>query len=397
MTTAPIEPRDHLIGPCALITPGDEVVVDVGTVVRRLVLFERYTLRTARMREIRVLTRAFGEAGLRALLADGCLRILCEGLTMGSMGGVPLGSYRFTAFVPHDQRDYVSSCLQEIRAIDGLTERQIRVLKRTIADALAPAGNGGAEADRGLDADLDNNASVLRDGIALAARDEFGLDLNISQLKLEIERVDELTVRARSNLEQLLGLDDKTAHRVIERGLLAVGGLNARLELMHRLNGISGCAPGELNMFDGKLRSLMAASDPDAQEQRLLRVLSLAELPEPDLDRSPAVDVEKLLDARSLPEARALRSWLRTADQLDDTEIRESFDRVKEALARAVHGTAGKVVRLAITTAAGLIPGGIVVGAGASALDAFLVNEIVAQPGPYSFLSRTWPSLFSGA
>jgi hypothetical protein len=73
-----------------------------------------------------------------------------------------------------------------------------------------------------------------------------------------------------------------------------------------------------------------AETDPDAQERRLLRVLKLAEL----------------------PEARALRGWLRTADQLDDAEIRGP--------------------------------------------STFLIDHVVDQPGPYSFLSDTWPSLFHG-
>jgi hypothetical protein len=76
---------------------------------------------------------------------------------------------------------------------------------------------------------------------------------------------------------------------------------------MERLSAISGCAPGELSVVDGKLRSLWAEADPDGQEQRLLRVLQLAELPEPDLTASPAVDVDKLLEARDLPETKALR------------------------------------------------------------------------------------------
>src|SRR3954454_2533448 len=63
MTTAPIEPRDHLIGPCAQVTAEDQVVVDVGAVVRRLVLFERYTLHTVLMHDMAALVAAFSEGG----------------------------------------------------------------------------------------------------------------------------------------------------------------------------------------------------------------------------------------------------------------------------------------------------------------------------------------------
>ena len=36
-------------------------------------------------------------------------------------------------------------------------------------------------------------------------------------------------------------------------------------------------------------------------------------------------------------------------------------------------------------------------GTGLGALDSFLVDKLVSAPGPYSFLSDTWPSLFTGS
>jgi hypothetical protein len=397
VTSARIEVREHLVGPCARLVDDERVLVDVGSLVRRLVLFERYTLRTIRMLEMGELVRAFGDGGLRALLADGCLRIHCDLLTMGSTGDrLSPGHFQFSSLVAHDQRDYVSSCLQEVHRIPGLSDKQAKRLKRAIVGALTDAAGGGIEANRQLDRELDSNSPVLRDGIALAARAEFGLEFDAAKLRLAIDRVDGLTVHAESNLAALAGIDDEHAHQVVERGLLAVGGLTIRLELMQRLSAISGCMPDELPVFDGKLRALEAETDPDAQEQRLLRVLKLAELPEPDLSESSAIDVDKLLEARALPEAQALRAWLRTADRLDDAEIRESFNKVQEALARAVHGTAGKVVRFGITTAAGFIPDGGVTSASLSAIDSFLVDRVIGEPGPYSFLSDNWPSFFTG-
>lgn len=398
VSSGSIEVRNHLLGPCARRVDDERVVADVGSLVRRLVLFERYTLRTVRMLEMRELVRAFGEGGLRALLADGCLHIHCDALSMASTGTeLPAGQFRFAAIRAHDQREYVSSCLQEIHQIPGLSDKQVKKLKRAIADVLSDAAGGGVEANRQLDRELDSNAPVLRDGVVLAARSEFGLDVGAAQLELAIERVDELTVRVTNNLESLLGLEGPVANKVVERGLLAVGGLATRLELMQRLRAISGCLPGEMSVFDGKLRALEAEIDPDAQERRLVRVLDLAELPEPDLESSPAIDVDKLLEARRLPEARALRDWLRTADRLDDDDIRDSFNKVREAMARAMHSNGGKVVRLGVTTAAGLLPGGAIIGAGLSAIDSFLIDRVVGEPGPYSFLSESWPSLFTGS
>jgi hypothetical protein len=191
VTLPTVQIRDHLVGPCAQVTADDDVVVDVGAVVRRLVLFDRYTLRTARMRDVPALVHAFGEGGLRALLADGCLRIHCDALTMASVGSeLPMGTFQFAALRAHDQHQYVSSCLQEVHTIDGLSDRQAKKLKRAIADALTNVTGGGETANRQLDHDLDSAAPVLLDGIVLAARTELSAQLDPSAIRLNVDRID---------------------------------------------------------------------------------------------------------------------------------------------------------------------------------------------------------------
>jgi hypothetical protein len=44
---------------------------------------------------------------------------------------------------------------------------------------------------------------------------------------------------------------------------------------------------------------------------------------------------------------------------------------------------------------AGFLPGGGFIGTGLGALDSFLVDKVIAEPGAYSFLGDTWPSLFT--
>jgi hypothetical protein len=397
---APIEIRDHLIGPCATALSDDadaEVAVDVGALVRRLVLFERYTLQTMRMREFAALVRAFGEGGLRELLADGCLRVYCDPAGFASQGGQEVGTVRAFGIQSADLQGYVSGCFREIHAIDGLSDKQVKKLKRAIADVLVDSSGALEPAGLQFDHDLRMSAPVLCDGLALAARDGHDLQLDPRAVRIEVDRIDDVTSKTDTNVAALLELDGATAHKIVERGMLAVGSMNFRIGLMERLRGISGCGPEELPVLDGKLRSLEAEIDPDAQEQRLSRIVELAGLPGPDLTRSPAVDVDELLNVRGLPETEALRAWLRTADGLSDDEIRESFHKVQEALSRAVHGTAGKVVRFAVTTAAGFIPDGGITGHAVGALDHFLLENVTAEPGPYSFLSTRWPSLFTGS
>jgi hypothetical protein len=397
-----MELRDHLIGPCATVDDADRIDVDIGALVRRLVLFERYTLRTVRLREVPAVVHAFGEGGLRALLADGCLDIFCEGLTMAQSapllapGSFPPGAMQFSAVRAGDEREYVSGCLREVHGISGLSHKQVKKLKLAIVASLVRFDDAGELTTAQTESDLSAGAPVLADGVAMALRDLTGATVDPTQIRLQVESRGEGVVVVQSNLAGLVGIEEGWAHEVLEHGLLAVGGLNVRIELMERLQGISGCERDQLPLFASRMGSLMAQLDPDAHEERFLRVQTLAELPEPDLSRSPAIDVDALLDARALPEAQALRAWLRGVDDLADAEIMSSFDAVREALGRAVHSTGGKVVPLAVNTAVGLAPGGALIGAGLGALDTFLLDRVIAEPGPYSFLSHTWPSLFVG-
>jgi hypothetical protein len=398
-----MELRDHLIGPCAIVDEEDRIEVDIGALVRRLILFERYTLRTIRLREVPALVRAFGEGGLRALLADGCLDIFCEALTMAQSsplldpGSIPPGAMQFSSIRSSDQRQYLSTCLREVNGISALSQRQVKDLKLALVDSVVRIDGAGDLATAQMDKDLSEGAPVLADGVALALRDLTGTTVDPTEIRLDVESHGEGVVVVQSNLTDLAVVEDTRVHDVLERGLLSVGGLNIRIELMKRLEGISGCERDELPLFVGKMDSLMAQLDPDSQEERFLRVQTLAELPEPDLSRSPAIDVDALLDARALPEARALRGWLRGVGDLSDAEITESFHAVREALGRAAHSTGGKAVRLAVNTAVGLAPGGALISAGLGALDSFLLDRVIAEPGPYSFLSHTWPSLFEGS
>src|SRR5262249_53359637 len=130
--------------------------------------------------------------------------------------------------------------------------------------------------------------------------------------------------------------------------------------------------------------------DPDRQEERLTRVLELANLPDPETAEG-TVNVERLLAARRREEVVEFRHWLRTLDAATDEEIRERVNSVRERISEAVYSPTGKAVRFAATAAADVLPfGGLVVGA----LDEFVLEKVLLEPGPVSFLGSTYRSLF---
>ena len=103
------------------------------------------------------------------------------------------------------------------------------------------------------------------------------------------------------------------------------------------------------------------------------------------------VNVARLLEAREHGDLVEFRQWLRTLDAATDDEIRERVNGVTARVARAFHGPTGKAVRFAATAAADLVPfGGVALGA----IDEFVLEKVVPEPGPVSFLGSTYRSLF---
>lgn len=182
-------------------------------------------------------------------------------------------------------------------------------------------------------------------------------------------------------------------HVAVERGLLGLGSFNLRLARMKTHSALSGFQASDLPVMDAKLNFLAAQLDPDVHEQRLERVIALADLP--DVDPDPDVrDVElsRLLEITADPEVVRFRSWLRGIDSLADDDVRDEIHKIRDMVGRAVRSSPGKAVRLAVTTGLGITlpPAGVALGA----LDTFATERLLAEPGPTAFLSRLYPSIY---
>jgi hypothetical protein len=402
--------REHLFGPCATFDgDSDSVAVDIGGLIRRLLLFERFTLQPTRLKEVPHLVAAFGYGGIRELLSSGAIGIYCDAVTIGEIGQttelgsraikgpLPLGSYSFSAIVPHCRRDYIHQCMTEVESSPGLTSRQAIKLKGLIARRLTEPLVTGAPTLAAMEQDLEANHPVVARSVALALSRNLGRHVEPSDLNMRIERIDEADFRVETSFADRVGLQPEQAHQVIGRGLLGVGGLNQRIEQMHAFDAVSGMENGELPVFESKLDFLVRQLDPDAQLSRFDRVLRIANIPLPDI--SPAeIDLSRVLTIRESDDCREMRQWLRSTDALTDDQLHDSFHRVREQLQRAYHGVPGRVLRLAVGTGIGALPAvGSAAGAAFGVLDSFLLDRVVREPGPYSFLSHHYGSIFRGS
>src|SRR6266849_5380771 len=82
--------RTRLIGPCAsrLVNrdgqPLNDVALDLGAFLRRILLFEKYILESMNLWELPHLLRHLGWEGLNAVVESGALRFHCDALNIVS-------------------------------------------------------------------------------------------------------------------------------------------------------------------------------------------------------------------------------------------------------------------------------------------------------------------------
>ncbi|MCA1656815.1 MAG: hypothetical protein LC713_03750, partial [Actinobacteria bacterium] len=199
-----------------------------------------------------------------------------------------------------------------------------------------------------------------------------------------------------TDIGKRLQLSPEEADAAVQRALLGISDLNRRIEDMESYEAVVGFRGQELPIVEKKFEFLVNQFYPEAQEARFGRVIAIADLPDPE-SAPGSVNVEKLLDARESQELREFRQWLRTLDNATDAEIADMVASIGTKVSEAVHSPRGKTVRFVVTTLAGLIPihfAGVVAGPALSAIDQFLLDKVIPEPGPVSFLGSSYPSIF---
>jgi hypothetical protein len=398
-----IERRDRILAPIAVRdVEGNVIGANLGALVRRLILFEEVVVDSYGMRELPALIEALGPDQFIELLKSGAVLIRADGWVLGEIGNdaaslrrdgpLPPLSFALGSLVPAAEyrQQNISNGLGDIRAMQ-LNVKTSKRVRGAIVDALTPfPENPGMLTLEQVPTDLTMRLDLVGSATDWALREYGNRDPQSAKYSVRFHQEDEDVFRAETDIGEQFGLDVEETDRVLERAVLAVGGLNERFETMKAYNAVYGLRETELLLLDAKLAGVLEQLDPDRQEERLTRVLELANLPDPETAEG-TVNVERLLDVRGREEIVEFRQWLRTLDAATDDEIREQINSVRERISEAVYSPKGKAVRFAATAAADVVPfGGLVAGA----LDQFVVEKVLPEPGPVSFLGSTYRSLF---
>jgi len=219
-------------------------------------------------------------------------------------------------------------------------------------------------------------------------------DLDYSQLKIQTHQLDETDFAVETNLYELIGLRHVDQDPIIERALLAVGGLERRIEDMATYTALTGFHQDELPLFQGKLAFLTAQLTPEAQERSFNRVRAIAGLP--DVTPNTRVDIHRLLEIRESDECLAFRQWLHGIDEATDDEIANHVASLQVRIGAALTRASTRAVRFLTVTGIGLLPG-VTQGVALSlaATDALLVERLFRTSGPATFISSLYPRIIT--
>lgn len=389
------------------------VEVDVGAVLRRLLLFDAFIVSSTRLAEIPELARVIGVEGLTKVLNTGALKFYPYPLAVASAGTLPflekrvqkgplpLGSFSFTAMVlavdDAGRKSYVSDCLRA--SVDAIpcSFKEGKRLRRAIGASLESLPDSAtSDIISQLNTDLLSQNPSIRLATVRELKRQFGIVTSAENVALRFEQIDIDEFASEHNLTSTFGLDAAQSHAVIERAALSVGGANQRLLEMRELRCFSGLSPEDRELFEQKLWFLLRESDPESQEGRFLRTMEIANLPDfNQVGHGYVVDIDRFLDLRESPECREFRAWLPTVDAVSDKEIEERVGSLRARIGGVLGSAGGKALRFIGSAGVGAIPiVGPVAGAAVGVLDTFVIDRLFRTPGVVAFLGHSYPKLF---
>ena len=194
--------------------------------------------------------------------------------------------------------------------------KQERKLVREIASHLIePVAAVPVLTGKQFHADLIANAPYVATSLSVAVKREFGQEA-ADAVTIRVAPIDEQDFTVQSNLQSLTRITELESHKLIERALLAVSGINQRLAEMQSYDALANFWYRDLPILDGKLRFLQNLVAPETLDQRLATVVNLPALP--DLVQSMSTgqfNVERFLEIRLSDEAAAFRALASASGQ----------------------------------------------------------------------------------
>jgi len=392
--------RQSILGPVAVQSRRTVTGIDIGTLVRRLILFDRTIVKSVGLYEVPFLVRTFHSTGLTELVNSGLLSFACPStflivdLKRGGFRHLPPNHFSFAFGSSGNLEEALRRGFRGLQGIPGLRNAERTGLEDLILKSVLPQpSNYGQDLLNQIDGDIRTNTPALKLALVERLRSEEGTrDLSLSGFSVQVEETSPRVFHIRTPLASY-GLAPEKSHALLEKALMAVCNLDQRLADMQAYSAITGFLDHEASLLFGRLSGVIAPLNPSRIEDQFQRVIELADVP--DFKEGQEIDVERLLKARDSAECREFREWLTSAADMSDDEVKHVVATIRSKMGSIAASNPGKIVRFATTTGVGLIPVvGPIAGAVAGAIDTFLVERVFPKSGVVAFLTETYPSLF---
>jgi hypothetical protein len=196
------ELRNRLLAPCVVRGRDNTAIgVHLGALVRRVLLFEQYVIKSAALWEFPFLVEALGEKGLVQLLSSGAVKVAPDEWVIGDVGQsdvrkrtdtrdkLPLGSFDFRpiAAVPESAddpnvhpgkirvfREMRRERFAELKAALPVVGKANMRVRGAIADALVewPEGPLGDPVFDSLERDVTGHQALVQQAVIVAASEQ---------------------------------------------------------------------------------------------------------------------------------------------------------------------------------------------------------------------------------
>ncbi len=398
----------RLVGTSATLKGTRDVAdVDLNGLIRRLILFDTYILKSIRLLEFPALIAAVGFAETMQLLKSAAFEIECEAVTVGQTGQfgiesrttkgiLPPLSYSLSSIETADHDKYVHKCLQPLDKISGLTHKQVAKLKRAIACIIVRLPEGfGSRVVAQATQDVLKIQDLVKKSVAIAARRILGVE--VPDFGLSVHQIDSEDLHVETDIPKRVGIDIETTHKVVERGILGIAEVSSRFAEMEAYSALNGFIDNDLALVCERLDFLAHSISPETKERQFRRVLEIAGLADvASAAPGKRVSFARVLEIRESDECREFRQWLPTIETRSDSEIKERLGGIRARLGNLLQTGGGRTLRFLVTSGIGFTPViGLIAGPVAGAMDSFLVDKVLTKSGLVAFISRLYPSIFN--
>jgi hypothetical protein len=215
--------RQSVLGEIAIRSGQQVSGIDVGSLIRRLILFDGVVIKSFRLREVPFLVRTFGESGFTRLLYSGLIKFSCEFTTVvidvsrDGVRHVPLHHFSLGIVDAAHRDTNLKSELRCLQSITGLKNVERAAIEEAIWKSIVrPPPTYGQDLLGQIDKDLRSKTPALRAVFLKQLRTELGKpDLAVGAIPIQVEETSKRVFYIKNGLSESFGFAPEKAHLVL--------------------------------------------------------------------------------------------------------------------------------------------------------------------------------------